>query len=486
VTPLILAIDQGTSATKCVLMDAAGRVVARASAPIGEMRPQPGWVEQDPEEIWRSVQDAVRDCIGACDPAAIRGVGLSTQRESVVLWDRQSGRSVAPLVSWQDQRTSALCDGLRDASTEALVRARTGLPLDPMFSAAKASWLLDRHDPDRSAARAGRLCLGTIDAWLLHRLTGQHATEPGNASRTQLLNVHRCAWDDDLLTLFRVPRAALPELRPSRGMFGVARGIAALPGEVPVCAVMGDSHAALYAHGAERAGQVKATYGTGSSVMGLIDGAEELGEGLCLTIAWQEDEVRLAAEGNIRATGAALRWTADLLGLSPEALAELGLASESNGAVLVPGFNGLGAPWWDDRAVGLITNLSLGTDRGALARAALEAIVHQVADVVAAVAAHGPVEALHVDGGPSRNDGLMQMQANLLGCPVLRGAEAELSAVGVAHMAGQAAGIWTREEWRALPRECRVFAPRVAEASQAARRSWLDAVARARFRPPTP
>ena len=479
-SPLILAIDQGTSATKCVLVDEAGSILARASAPVGELRPQPGWVEQDAEEIWRSLQEAVRGCLADRDPGAVRAIGLSTQRESTLLWDRQSGKPVAPLVSWQDQRTRVVCDALRRPDTEALVRARSGLPLDPMFSAAKARWLLDRHDTDRGAARAGRLRLGTVDSWLLHRLTGIHATEPGNASRTQLMNVQRASWDDDLLALFDVPRETLPELRPSRGAFGTARGLAPLPDGVPIFAVMGDSHAALYGHGADRPGQVKATYGTGSSVMGLIAQAEAFGAGLCLTIAWEDDAVRYAAEGNIRASGAALRWTADLLGVTAECAAELGLRSESGDTVLVPGFNGLGAPWWDDRAVGLFTNLSLSTDRGALARAALDAIVQQVADVAASL----PIETLHADGGPSRNEGLMQMQADVLGCPVLRGEEAELSALGAAHMAGLGAGLWTRDEWRVLPRPHRRFVPAMQEPERKAMRTrWRDAVARARLRP---
>lgn len=478
----ILAIDQGTSATKCILVDTAGRVAARASCPLGEARPRPGWVEQDAEEIWCSVLGAVRDCLADRDPRSVAAVGISNQRESVVLWDRRSGAPMAPVVSWQDQRTTADCDALRTPAVERLVRERSGLPLDPMFSAAKARWLLDHYDADRTLARSGRLALGTIDSWLISRLSGAHAIELGNAARTQLLDIRRAAWDADLLELFAVPAAALPELRPSNGPWPVVRDVPGLPDGVPLHAVMGDSHAALFGHGATRPGQVKATYGTGSSIMGLIAQPEAIDTGVCLTIAWQMGEIAYAAEGNIRACGATLRWLADILGLSPSELAELGATARSEGAVLVPAFNGLGAPWWDDHAVGLITNLTLAAGRPQLARAALESMVHQVADVVEAV---GTIETLYVDGGPTRNDALMQLQADLLGRPLRRTEDAELSALGVAMMAGIGAGLWSAEECRQLPRAQSIFVPAVPEPDRkAVRAAWHAAVARARFRPP--
>lgn len=484
--PTVLAIDQGTSATKCILVDAEGNIASRASSPLGEARPHIGWVEQDALAIERSVQAAVRDCIAQHDARAIVAVGLSNQRESLVLWDRRSGAPLAPVVSWQDQRSSVDCDAMRTPEVERLVRERSGLPLDPMFSAAKARWLLDRHDPDRALARAGRLCLGTIDSWLLSRWSGEHLIETGNAARTQLLDVRRATWDDDLLELFGIPRAALPEVRPSCGPFPPVRGLPPLADGVGLHAVMGDSHAALFAHGATGPGQVKATYGTGSSVMGLIPRPEALGAGLCLTIAWQMAEVAYAAEGNIRSAGSALRWMADLLGLSPQDLAALGTASTSDGVVLVPAFTGLGAPWWDDRASGLIANLTLGAGRPQLARATVEAIVHQVADVVDAIRSGvADIAELHVDGGPTRNDALMQLQADLLGRPVRRAEDAELSALGVAHMAGIGAGVWSAEACRTLPRRHRRFTPAMDEADRrAARALWLGAVARSRLRAP--
>ena len=480
--PLVLAIDQGTSATKCILVNAGGQVAARASCPVAEATPRPGWVEQDAEEIWRSVQAAVRDCLAGQDPRAVTAVALSSQRESLVLWDRRTGAPLAPLISWQDQRTTADCDALRSEAVEAMVRERSGLPLDPMFSAAKARWLLDRHDPDRALTRAGRLCLGTVDSWLVSRFSGAHRIELGSAARTQLLDVRRACWDDDLLDLFGIPRAALPELTASSGPWPAAAGLAPLPDGVPLHAVMGDSHAALFAHGARGPGQVKATYGTGSSVMGLIAAPETLGTGLCLTIAWQAPGIAYAAEGNIRSAGSALRWLADLLGMSPADLGALGADAASGGVVLVPAFTGLGAPWWDDHASALIANLRLGTSRAQLARAALESMAHQVADVVAAL---GEIEALHVDGGPTRNAALVQLQADLLGRPVRRAEDTELSALGVAHMAGISAGLWSQQECLALPRAQRRFEPTMPQAERrAARATWHAALARARLSVP--
>ncbi|MBV9747612.1 MAG: glycerol kinase [Acetobacteraceae bacterium] len=481
--PLILALDQGTSATKCALVDRTGAIVARGRAKLGEQHPRPGWVEQNAGEIWDSVRRAVADGLDGQDPRRVAAVGLSTQRESLVLWDRRTGEPLSPVISWQDQRTAAVCDALRSDANERLARERSGLPLDPMFSAAKATWLLDTYDADRQRARAGAICLGTVDSWLLGRLSGQHLIEAGNASRTQLLGVRRAAWDEALLDLFGVPVAALPRVLPSNGPFPPTRGLAPLADGTPVLAVMGDSHAALFAHGAFEPGLVKATYGTGSSVMGLAAEPDRLAPGLCLTIAWQLDQIAFAAEGNIRSAGSALVWMAALLGVPVDALVELGVRSESRGVVLVPGFGGLGAPWWDRGAVGLLSNLTLGTGRAELARAGLESIVQQVADVAKAIEASAGMLELRADGGPSGNDALMQMQADVLGLPVARARDAELSALGVAHVAGLGAGLWSWDELRRLPRRCDRFEPATDPASRdAARQHWRGAVVRAMAR----
>ncbi len=485
---LVLAIDQGTSATKCVLVDEAGGIVARSSSPLGENHPQPGWVEQDAESIWASVIDAVGQCLAGVDGSAVKAVGLSSQRESVVAWDRASGLPLAPLISWQDQRTATLCDRLRTPEVDALVRTRSGLPLDPMFSAAKMAWFLDALDPQRVRARSGAIRFGTIDSWLLHRLSGAHLIEAGNASRTQLLDTARLRWDDDLLDLFDIPRATLPEIVPSIGPFPLTTAGGPFPPGARVYGVMADSHAALFAHGAFAPGMLKVTYGTGSSVMGLIPAPSDVGPGLCLTVAWQTSAVAYAAEGNIRATGAALRWLSDLFEITPHELVELGAATDNDGVAFVPAFTGLGAPWWDLDAVGLLAGITQKTGRAQIARAALDAVVHQIADVVDAFRHEvGEPTELCADGGPTRSDRLVQLQADVVGRRVSRSGDPELSALGCAHLAGVGAGIWSWPELAALPRRRVPFDPAVRdEWRDDARESWHAAVARSRFRPGTP
>jgi glycerol kinase len=435
----VLGIDQGTSATKCVLIDARGAIVARSSAPLHESHPQPGWVEQDAQAIWQSVLSAVLGCLEDIDPAVVTAIGLSTQRESVVAWDRRTGIPLAPLISWQDQRTAAYCDRLRTPAVEQMVRDTSGLPLDPMFSAAKMAWLLAALDPQRTHARAGTLCLGTVDSWLLFRLTGRHLIETGNASRTQLLDTAQAAWDDRLLALFEIPRAALPEIVPSIGPFPALAGSLPLAAGTRICSVMA----------------------------GLLAAPQAVGPGLCLTIAWQTDRVAFAAEGNIRSTGAALRWLADMLGIAPHELIELGAAAHSDGVSFVPAFSGLGAPWWDLDAVGLITGLTQKAGRPELARAALDAVVHQIADVVDAFAVEvGEPRELFADGGPTRSDFLVQLQADVSGRPVLRAGDPELSALGTGHLAGVGAGLWTWSELAALPRRRDAFEPAIDASSR--------------------
>ncbi|MDR3516387.1 MAG: FGGY family carbohydrate kinase [Azospirillaceae bacterium] len=482
--PLILSIDLGTSSTKSLLVDRRGQVVARGSAPLGEHHVRPGWVDQDADEIWRSLNQAVRACLEGQDASAVATVGLSSQRESLVMWDRRSGDPISPVISWQDQRTVAACAALCSDDNDRLVVERSGLPLDPMFSALKAKWLLDTYDPDRRRARAGEICLGTIDSWFLSRFGGDHVTEAGNASRTQLLNVRRVDWDPDLLALFEVPASVLPRVVSSVGPFPKITGLAPLRDGTPIGAVMGDSHAALFAHGAFTPGKVKATYGTGSSVMGLVGEAEHLDPGLCLTIAWalSLDKPALAAEGNIRSAGSTLKWLADILGVSPQELATLGNQADSGGVILVPGFGGLGAPWWEKKACAQLSGFTLGTGRAELARAALDSIIQQVADLVEAIdRSVGRIDALCVDGGPTRNDALMQNQADLIDRLVLRSHTTELSALGVAHLAGLSAGLWSWDDLTALSRAFDPFNPRRDEASRVEkRRAWLAAISRAR------
>jgi glycerol kinase len=484
---ILLAIDQGTSATKAVLIDAHGQIVDRGSAPLERTYPQPGWVEQSAEDIWTSLRSAVAACLAGRNPADVAGIGLSTQRESLLLWERTSHRPVGPMISWQDQRTAADCARLRETGADELVRTVSGLPLDPMFSALKARWLLDRYDPDRVRSHHGELCLGTVDSWLLTRLGGDHVIEVGNAARTQLLDVRRRTWDPRLLDLFGVPAEVLPTVLPSQGPFGRTRGLAPLPDGVPIAAVMGDSHAALFAHAGWRRGQVKATYGTGSSVMGVVDPSVAVPEGLTLTIGWDADGAAYALEGNIRSTGATLSWLASCIETTPEALAEAA-AETSEGLHLVPAFSGLGAPWWDDEAVGLLTGLTFATRVPHIARAALESIAFQVEDVVAAVERDaGSVQTLLADGGPTSNRVLMQLQADTSGRVVERATARDLSALGVAHLAGLTVGLWDWKELEGLDRDRQVFRPAQGEATRTRRiAAWHDAVSRSRFRPARP
>jgi len=490
---LVLAIDQGTSATKALLVDGSGTVVGSASAPLGASHPRPGWVEQDPIEVWDSVRSAVRSCVPDADARRVAAVGLTNQRESLVLWDRATGEPLGPVLGWQDRRTAARCAELLASGAGPLVAEISGLPLDPMFSALKAQWLLDEYDPDRRRSAAGELCLGTIDSWLLSRFSGEHVTEIGNASRTQLLDVRAGRWDARLLELFGVPEAVLGTVTPSDGPFPAVRGLAPLPDGVGVLAVLGDSHAALYAHEGWRPGVVKATYGTGSSVMAVMAGPAGATDGLCLTVGWQVGGAAptLALEGNIRSSGRTLTWLADLFAVdTTELLASAGPSAD--GVSLVPAFGGLGAPWWDADAVATVSGLTLGTGRPALARAAIESVVLQVEDVVAAVeAVGGPIETLLADGGLSRSDVVMQAQADVSGRAVRRADEADLSALGVARLAGVTAGLWpapgdapagpARAGSAPVGRPTTQFAPRTTAAERdATRAAWRAAVARSR------
>ena len=479
---LVLAVDQGTSATKAILVDRKGAVVATASVPMSQSHPQPDWAEQDAMAIWESVQAVVAGCMEGQDPRHVAAVGLSTQRESTLLWERESGRPLAPVLGWQDGRGAAVCAGLRGAGYGDEVRSISGLPLDPMWSSSKAAWLLDEYDADRSRSRGGELCLGTIDSWLLACLGGGHIIETGNASRTQLLDLTSRRWDASLLELFKIPEAVLPAVVPSTGPFTSAGRLRPLGDDVAVTGVLGDSHAALFAHGAWEPGQVKATYGTGSSVMGITKQIEVGSPSLCRCIAWEADEPSFALEGNIRSSGATVAWLATLLGTTPKDIAAQA-ADDAQGVHLVPAFTGLGAPWWDDRAVGIVSGLRFGTGQAHLARAALESIAFQVEDVVAEVECEvGAVRTVLVDGGPTENVDLMQLQADTSGRTVLRALAGNLSALGAAYMAGLAGGVWSAQEIRALQRERESFEPLSDDITRIRRRNgWHEAVARSRI-----
>lgn len=457
---LILAIDQGTTNTKAVLVDRSGSVRSRASRPLSIAFPRPGWVEQDARSLWRSVTEAVDECVALAGDVGIAAVGVSNQRESVVVWDARTGEPVAPCVSWQCRRTAEFCDELRTRGVESSIRERSGLPIDPLFSASKIRCLLEGIPNGMARAADGEVRAGTVDSWLLWSLTGGtvHATDASNASRTQLLNLRDMAWDAELLRIFEIPQACLPEVRCSIGIFGATSGVGSLPAGVPVSGIAGDSHAALFGHAAFASGQVKATYGTGSSLMTPLPDLVDSRHGLATTIAWAAPEgVRYALEGNITNTGGAVEWIAGMLGLAgAEEVAQLATSvPDSGGVYLVPAFAGLGAPHWDAGARGVLCGLTRGTSRAHIARAAIEAIAFQIGDVFEAMRqdANIPFASLNADGGASRNDVLMQFQADILGCPVIRSSSADISAMGAAWLAGLAVGYWkSLEELGALPR----------------------------------
>ncbi len=508
----ILAIDQGTTNTKALVVDAAGRVLARGSQPTAISYPQPGWVEQDAEEIWRGTLAAIEQCLAGLDRPDLAAIAISNQRETALVWERATGRPLGPCVVWQCHRSAAFCNRLKAAGLGPLLHARTGLQIDPMFSASKIRWLLD-HIPDgRARAENGELCAGNIDAWLLWNLTGGrvHATDVTNASRTQLMSLTDVAWSADALAIFDIPAALLPEIRPSSFIFGETMPVGGLPGGIPVASLIGDSHASLYGLGGFRPGSIKATYGTGSSLMTPTDGPVWSRHGLSTTVAWGTSPpippllpgegghgasspsqgggkgIVYALEGNIYATGAAVQWVGELLGLADAGPAVEQLArtvEDTAGVYFVPALAGLGAPHWCESARGLIAGLTRGARAGHLARAALEAIAYQVRDVfdVMQVEAGAALRTLLADGGASRSDLLMQFQADMLGCPVLRSASPDISPLGAAFLAGLAVGLWADEaEIAALVPPQDRFEPQMpADRRAALYAGWREAVARA-------
>ncbi|WP_395652367.1 FGGY family carbohydrate kinase [Brevundimonas sp.] len=445
----ILAIDQGTTNTKVVVFDALGRIVARASRPNVVAHPQPAWAEQSAIEVWEGVREAIAEAVESIgDRFDICGVAISNQRESVVVWDAITGEPVGPSILWQCRRTSARCQALRAQKLEPQIVARSGLGLDALFSATKIAWLLDSRPGLRARAERGDLRAGTMDAWLIWKLTGGvHATDLSNASRTQLLNLDSLTWDPWLADAFQVPLAILPQIRPSNAVFGETRdGATRLRAGLPILAVMGDSHAALYGHSITGVGEVKVTCGTGSSLISVTDRRVSSSNGLSSTIAWQKGDTAFhALEGNISVSGQTAALTAALLGLEDaEALTRLAqTVPDADGIVLVPAFAGLGAPHWKEDARGTISGMTLGSRPAHVARAALDAIALQIVDVLKAMESDlgQSFPVIAVDGGASANDMLMQLLADLSGCPVRRGTIVELSAFGVARLAAESLGL---------------------------------------------
>lgn len=487
----ILALDQGTSSSRALLFDRSGSVLHQAQQAVASHFPQPGWVEQDPIALWQSQLGAARQVLqeAGVSAARIAALGLTNQRETTLIWDRRSGEPIAPAIVWQCRRTAPLVETLRAQGYEADVRQRTGLVLDAYFYATKVRWLLDHVPGTRQLANQGHLAFGTVDTWLLYRLSGGrlHCTDASNASRTMLYNIHTCEWDDDILRALDIPASLLPEVRDSSGDFGTAA--ACFEGtEVPIGGVIGDQQGALFGQACFGPGMVKNTYGTGSFVlMHNGDRSGPVHEGLLTTVAWRlGGHTSYALEGSIFMTGATMQWLRDELQIIDSAAESEALAAgvpDTGGVYLVPAFTGLGAPHWDMYARGLLVGLTRGTTRSHIVRAALEAMAYQTRDVIdhMAAAAGVGVSTLRVDGGAAANDLAMQFQSDILQIPVQRPRLVETTAWGAACLAGLAVGYWQdQDELAACWRAEREFTPRMPAARcEALYGGWREAVRRA-------
>jgi glycerol kinase len=479
---MILAIDQGTTGTTCIVFDEHGLPQGRAYSEFEQHFPRPGWVEHDAGEIWEVTRKVA---VGALADAAVqgsdlKGIGITNQRETVVAWDPESGEPVHRALVWQDRRTAARCDELREQGHEGLIRERTGLVIDPYFSATKIEWLI------RNADLPERTVFGTIDSWLAFKLTGRHLVDYSNASRTMLFDIRKLAWDDELCALLGVDQGSLPEPVPSSQVYGTT---SVFGGEVPVAGIAGDQQAALFGQACQRAGETKNTYGTGSFVL-LNTGKDATGpkEGLLTTVAWGIGDAgaAYALEAAVFVTGAAVQWLRDGLRIITRAAETEDLAAslESNDDIyFVPALTGLGSPHWDPYARGTIVGLTRGATRAHLARAALESIAYQTVDAVRAQeAASGKlVPELKADGGAVSNRWLMQFQADVLGVPVIVPEVPETTALGAAYLAGIATGLWTVEQVREMWREAARYEPRMEEARrEEVLARWREALSRSR------
>jgi glycerol kinase len=493
----VLALDQGTTSSRAILFDEEGMSVAVAQREFRQIYPQPGWVEHDPREIWSTQRDVARRAIkkAGIDSRRIVAIGLTNQRETAVLWDRSSGAPLHNAIVWQDRRTAAHCEALKNDGAEEAIRSRTGLVVDPYFSATKLAWILDQVPGLRRRAERGEIAFGTVDSWLVWNLTGGrlHVTDPSNASRTMLYDIHRGEWSDELLRMFRVPREMLPQVLPSSHVYGETDAI--LPGaKLPIAGIAGDQQAALFGQGCHEAGTAKNTYGTGCFLM-LNTGLEAIASqsGLLTTRAAHLGEPhrpsgskQFALEGSVFTGGAVVQWLRDGLGLIRRSADVEKLAAsvpDSDGVYIVPAFTGLGAPHWDPYARGTIVGLTRGSRAGHIARAALESIAFQSAELLRAMQRDAALELteLRVDGGATANNMLMQFQADLLGIPVIRPRTVETTALGAAYLAGLATGVWDdldsiNAHWREEAR----FEPAMSRDAAAARMTeWSRALGRA-------
>jgi glycerol kinase len=492
----LLAIDQGTTGSTALVMTRDGRTLGRATVEFPQHFPEPGSVEHEPEEIWNSVVSAVQEALrrAGIDGSSLAAVGITNQRETTLLWERDSGRPLYRAIVWQDRRTSARCAELAALGKAPLVTRKTGLVLDPYFSGTKLEWLLEHVSGARARAEKGELCFGTVDSYLVYRLAGggssaPHVTDVTNASRTLLMNLAERRWDPELCALLGVPAAVLPRIVPSAARVAVTRGVPGLPDGLPIAGIAGDQHAALFGQACFEVGDAKCTYGTGAFL--LVNTGETIVEsrsGLLTTVAWQiGDHVTYALEGSVFIAGAAVQWLRDGLGIirTSAEVEDLARSVESSGGVtFVPALAGLGAPYWDPGARGIITGITRGTTRAHLARATLEAIALQVDDVLAAMQADlgRSLTRLRVDGGAAANDFLMQQQSDISSLSVERPTELESTARGAAMLAGVGVGLFgTTSDASGMGRLDRVFAPTIdAKRRREIRGTWEGAVGRAR------
>jgi glycerol kinase len=488
----ILALDQGTTSSRAIVFDHDGGIRAVAQKEFRQIFPQAGWVEHDPGEIWASQIGVAVEALGRAQikPKDVAAVGITNQRETTIVWDRETGEPIHDAIVWQDRRTADYCERLKAEGAGGTIQEKTGLLIDAYFSASKIRWLLDHVPGARARADAGRLAFGTVDSWLLWKLTNgeQHVTDVSNASRTMLFNIHTLAWDDELLRVFGVPASLLPAVRASSDVYGRVSNALGVEG-VPIAGIAGDQQAALFGQMCLKPGMSKNTYGTGCFLLQNIGATPTRSrQQLVTTVAWQiGGRTEYALEGSVFIGGAVVQWIRDGLGFvrsAPEIEALAASVADNGGVYLVPAFAGLGAPHWDPYARGTIVGITRGTTSGHIARAALESIAYQVADLLDAMAADSGIALteLRVDGGAATNDTLMQFQADLLGVPVVRPAVTETTALGAAYLAGLAVDYWPSVEsitgqWRIDRR----FEPRMAlGTAQSLRERWSAALGRSK------
>ncbi len=486
----LLALDQGTSSSRAIVFNHKAEICSTAQKEFTQIFPQSGWVEHDPDEIWSSQAAVIAEAITkiGINGLSLAGIGITNQRETTIVWDKETGVPVYNAIVWQDRRTAAWCDQLKAEGKSELIREKTGLIIDAYFSATKIRWILDHVPGARERAEAGKLLFGTVDTWLIWKLTGGdvHVTDVSNASRTMLFNIHRLEWDEELLSLFDIPRSMMPEVRSSSEIYGHTR-TTLFAHKVPIAGIAGDQQAALFGQQCTEPGMVKNTYGTGCFML-MNSGSQPIRSRneLLTTIAWKiGDQVNYALEGSIFVAGSVVQWLRDGLGIirSSSEVEELAAQVKDTGGVyFVPALTGLGAPWWDPYARGLIDGLNRGTTAAHIARAALEGIAFQTMDIVNAMSEDAGIalKELRIDGGASRNNLMMQFQSDILNIPVTRPATTETTALGAAFLAGLATGYWeSQEELKQLTgTECQ-FQPKASQEEVDEKiRGWKDAVAR--------